>query len=217
MPAPGQEELKYNRSNNTNPSNVGMYIGFGIFIIIVIIKIVITMNNKKTDDDTDESARSAEAARTAADARVAADARSAEAARVAEAARTAADARSAEAARTAKAARTAAIDAANKAAAAAAAAAFLIRPNVWRKGVIGYRPLRKHSSLFPGSYPTGLGACVQRARDSNHEYISANNQNGRVACTFYDSNGVNTTAATLGDIVDIENTSYAGAMHYKVG
>ena len=100
----------------------------------------------------------------------------------------------------------------------AAAAAYLVRPGVWRKGSIGgdYSK-RKLAELFNGTYPKDLPQCINRAKNSNYKYIAANSQDGKPLCVFYNDDGVVIpSTVSAGDIVDIENTSYTGILHYAV-
>jgi hypothetical protein len=180
---------------NPTKSNRNLYIGLGIAAVIISLIIYFVVYKPQRD-----AAAAAAAAKVASEAAAAAYLVRPGAAAAAAAAKVASEA----AAAAAK-------------VASEAAAAYLVRPGVWRKGSIGgdYSK-RKLAELFKGTYPTELPKCINRAKNSNYKYIAAHSQSGDTACVFYNDDGVTPSAISVGDIVDIENTSYAGELHYAM-
>lgn len=98
---------------------------------------------------------------------------------------------------------------------------------VWRKGEIGDYSKRKSSELFTYKcigktgkncvYPKDAWICADHAKSTGVSHVKAKSSGDKqVSCTFFDDDGVDLNKIHEGDIVDIENTSYTGSLHYSV-
>ena len=71
--------------------------------------------------------------------------------------------------------------------------------------------------MFNGKYPNDLNKCVFRAKERGYKYISANSQDGKPACTFYNDKGIyDKSSLNKGNVVDESSSTDTDTKLYYV-